>query len=257
MANVSEFVEDKAYADLSPMQFGYESCAPSHAFGPAVRTYYLLHYIAEGKGMFRTEHGTYHLSQGDMFVIRPYEQTYYEASADDPWTYIWIGFTVGGTLPTDLPDVLTCPQAGGIFAAMKRCRDRHRGRTEFLCSKLWELFSVLMDATDDNTNYVDKTLHLIHAEYVNGITVGDIAKQLRLDRSYLSVLFKQRMGQSPAAYLMAYRMRRAAELLRDRNMRISLTAASVGYTDVYTFSKAFKKYYGVSPRAYGAARAEV
>lgn len=250
---VNEYVADKGYRGINPMQFGYERCERSHAFGPAVRTYYLLHYVADGRGVFRTSARTYHLSKGDIFVIRPYEQTYYEADADDPWEYIWIGFTADAPLPLTLADVITCPSAGKVFESMKRCRERHRGKTEFLCGKLWELLSVLMDMADDDTDYVDRALNLIHIEYVNGITVGAIAEQLRLDRSYLSVIFKRRLGVSPAEYLIDYRMRLAAELLVDKGMRISLTAASVGYTDVYTFSKAFKKHMGLSPRAFVAA----
>jgi len=35
-----------------------------------------------------------------------------------------------------------------------------------------------------------------------------------------------------------------------KHMSVTVTALSVGYPDVYTFSKAFKKHFGMSPRAY-------
>ena len=45
----SEIVIDYGYGGLNPVQFGREACAPAHAYGPAVRTHWLLHY-AVGKG---------------------------------------------------------------------------------------------------------------------------------------------------------------------------------------------------------------
>ena len=36
---------------------GYETCAPSHSYGPVVRSGYLIHYILKGKGIYN-ENGT-------------------------------------------------------------------------------------------------------------------------------------------------------------------------------------------------------
>ena len=37
--------------DLNPILAGAENCEPGHAFGPAVRNYTLLHYVASGRGV--------------------------------------------------------------------------------------------------------------------------------------------------------------------------------------------------------------
>lgn len=249
-AEVSTPVVNKHYAYINPVQFGYEDCKPSHAFGPAIRTHWLLHFVAEGQGTFRTARGVYTLRAGDIFVIAPYEETYYEADAAAPWSYIWIGFTCSHDLPHPLPDTLHCPTAARLFEQMKQCAEREGGRTEFLCAKIWELFSLLAEDMRADTDYVKAALDLIHTEYVNGITVSRIAALLHVNRSYLSVLFKQRTGVGIAEYMTNYRMTRATELMEKKHMGITVTALSVGYPDVYTFSKAFKKRFGTSPRAY-------
>ena len=49
---------------------GYETCAPSHSYGPVVRSGYLIHYILEGKGIYKTDGHIWQLSKGDAFLIR-------------------------------------------------------------------------------------------------------------------------------------------------------------------------------------------
>ncbi len=46
---------------------GNETCAPSHSYGPVVRSGYLIHYILSGKGIYKTDGHIYHLSEGDAF----------------------------------------------------------------------------------------------------------------------------------------------------------------------------------------------
>ena len=75
-------------ADINPRICGVEACAPGHSFGPAVREYFLLHYVVRGKGIFRRGKREYTLQAGEIFVIRPGEVTYYEADMRDPWEYM-------------------------------------------------------------------------------------------------------------------------------------------------------------------------
>lgn len=245
-----EWIVDEKYKYINPVQFGYENCSKMHSFGPAVRTYWLIHYVVSGKGFFEIQGKRHALNKGEMFVIPPYVETYYEAHDEDPWEYIWVGFVCDGELPITLTDTIWCPAAGAVFEDMKKCHDKEGGKTAFLCAKIWELFSLLMDKKREETDYVEKALNYIHTEYINGITVQDVADLLNLNRTYFSVLFKKSKGVSPAEYILQYRMERAVDLLINNHKSISVTAHSVGYVDVYTFSKVFKKRFGVSPRAY-------
>ena len=55
-------------ADINPRICGVEACAPGHSFGPAVREYFLLHYVVRGKGIFRRGKREYTLQAGEIFV---------------------------------------------------------------------------------------------------------------------------------------------------------------------------------------------
>lgn len=74
--------------DLYLAYCGIEYCYPSHSFGPAIREQYLLHYILDGKGIFKVNNKTYNLTKGQGFLINPNELTYYEADKYEPWKYI-------------------------------------------------------------------------------------------------------------------------------------------------------------------------
>lgn len=247
--NYSEIIIDEHYQGLNPMQFGHEKCAPGHCFGPAVRTHWLLHYVISGCGTFVKGGKTYRVVPGDTFVIEPYEETYYEADGDNPWHYIWIGFT--GEPPYKLNmAVIHAPALGDIFTDALRCATMNRGRSAFLASVLWQIFACLLDEEHREYDYIKQAIHCMKLDYANGITVAEIADKLNLNRSYFSVLFKERTGLSPQDYLTNLRMETAKELMVKYKKTPSIAAFSTGYNDIYNFSRMFKRHTGMSPTAY-------
>jgi AraC-like DNA-binding protein len=97
---------------------------------------------------------------------------------------------------------------------------------------------------------VDKAITYMHAEYMNSISIQEIADHLNLDRKYFSRTFSMHTGSSPQQYLLNLRLTKAAEFMVTHNETPSSSAALVGYTDLYQFSKIFKKHFGMSPRTY-------
>jgi len=245
-----ELIFDESYPGFNPVQFGYEDCEPKHSFGPAVRTHWLLHYVSSGKGKFHYNGTVFDVSAGDVFVIPPYETTFYEADEKDPWHYNWIGFEAEN-LPIALPPVFHDDRMGKIFQEMKTCHPMGNGKSAFLSGKIWEMFGFLLqEKNQKKPSYVEQAIAHMDAEYMHEIRIEDLAKKLHLDRSYFCNLFKQETGISPQQYLVKTRLQKAAELMTILNQTPSTAAASTGYTDIYNFSKMFKKYYHVSPREY-------
>ncbi len=247
----NEILTDLNLEDLNPVTFGYESCKALHSYGPAVRSYWLLHYVASGKGRFVRENTTHNLSGGEIFVIPPYLETYYEADENEPWNYIWIGFTTKRDIPPCfLSPTIRCPEAEHVFKEMKLCCKKSKGKSEFLLAKLWELISLLSDDGETQASYVESALQCMKSEYMTNLGVSVLAERLGLDRSYFSNLFKEQMGISPGKYLNNLRLSNAAELMTKHGTSPTTAALSCGFSDIYHFSKAFKKHFGISPRAY-------
>lgn len=247
----SEIIINEDYVGINPCSFGYQDCTACHSYGPAVRTHWLLHYVVSGTGIFRREGQEYSLRAGDVFVIPPFLETYYEADAQQPWRYIWVGFTSDIPMPAAFDNaILQHPGMGSIFKSMRRCNSMQRGKSAFLTSRIWEMFSVLLESDKQENDYVKQAIHYMNAEYMTEISVAGLAHRLNLDRCYFSSLFTRQIGTSPSQYLVNLRLEKAAELMLCHGQTPSVAAASVGYPDIYHFSKMFKKKYGCSPRQY-------
>ena len=78
--------------------------------------------------------------------------------------------------------------------------------------------------------------------------LGDAMERIPLNSDHLRRRFKTELGVTPGAYLTQLRMEYAKQRLnRDESMSIAEVAFRAGYYDPLYFSRAFKKYTGVSP----------
>ena len=81
-------------------------------------------------------------------------------------------------------------------------------------------------------------------------SLGDYARRYSFNPSYLSQLFRKRMGESFMEYLMRVRLDAAKDRIAHTEETISDISFRVGFEDYYHFSKIFKKHVGVSPQEY-------
>ncbi len=98
--------------------------------------------------------------------------------------------------------------------------------------------------------YLAKALAVMHKSPEKNWTIGQLAEEVGMSRSSFAERFKQIVGEPPLTYLIDYRMRLAARYLRLQQNSISRISELVGYASDSTFSQAFKRVYGVSPRTY-------
>jgi AraC-like DNA-binding protein len=81
-------------------------------------------------------------------------------------------------------------------------------------------------------------------------TLAQVAEECDIDQAYLCRLFRHFDRQAPYQYLLRLKMNFAAEQLRNKNMLVKEVAASVGFTDPFHFSHAFKNVFGASPEIF-------
>jgi YesN/AraC family two-component response regulator len=76
------------------------------------------------------------------------------------------------------------------------------------------------------------------------------AHHINLSPPYLSTIFKQETGMNFSDYLQSQKMENAAKLMLNNSQKIYEISEMVGYYSSKNFTRAFKKYFGVSPREY-------
>ncbi|MFD1773973.1 AraC family transcriptional regulator [Paenibacillus rhizophilus] len=261
--------------DLNLYTCGREACINKYSYGPAIRSGYIIHYILKGKGIFKVHDKIYHLGKNEAFLIEPNILIYYEADADDPWEYTWVGFQGikakeylnRTSLSTDNPvfspydDKRLASCIEHLIAASKN----NSNRDLLLNSKLYEFLYLLcemypnreVNIAERQQKYIEEAMLFIEQNYSHNITIHEVAKYISIDRSYLHRLFKHYLNKSPQEFLLNIRMEKACQLLRDSSLKIGDIARSVGYNDVLLFSKTFKKMKDCTPSEYkkGTARA--
>lgn len=93
-----------------------------------------------------------------------------------------------------------------------------------------------------------RALALLHQDPARAWTVASLARAVGVSRATLARRFTALVGRSPMAYLTAWRLEWAADLLRDDpDSTVESVARTVGYTSPSAFSTAFKRHHGTSP----------
>jgi AraC-like DNA-binding protein len=268
MADVAIMEYKTSSKDLYLVSCGWEKCGATHSYGPAVRNYYMLHFILKGQGHYYLNNKHYKLNENQCFLTEPGTVTLYKAEPTNPWTYTWICFN-GDYVPhllkqsnlnTDNPIInLSCNQT--IYKIIKEMLSYHQltpANECYLQSKLYLIFAKLHEALQsvynkvelNNNFYVTKAIEYIEKNTFTNLSVNDIARYLNISRSHLYALFKQELNTSPQQFLTNAKIANARELLSKTKIPIYSVALSCGYKNAFAFSRAFKQVTNISPREY-------
>jgi len=89
-------------------------------------------------------------------------------------------------------------------------------------------------------------MDFIKINYHNNITLEEVANDVEISKSYLSLLFKQETGINFSTFLTNYRIEMAKKLLISSNDKIYEIAGKVGFENPYYFSKVFRGITGMT-----------
>ena len=234
--------------DLRPISFGERQCTPNYKRSVEINVNYMIHYIADGKGVFRMGENEYPLSQGQIFITKPNDVFGFQADAQDPWHFIWIKFS--GSFAKKLNDLPTVLNIDGTpFTNMLAHNPESNTLEEYITAQLYLIFSMLFESKKRH-DYVTIIKNYVRSRpSMDKVSVEEIRQFVNLNRQYMSTMFRRATGMSVQQYIIQARVERA-QLLLERGYSIAETAEHCGYASIYAFSKCFKKSTGIAPSEY-------
>jgi AraC family transcriptional regulator len=95
-----------------------------------------------------------------------------------------------------------------------------------------------------------RALELLEADLTKTPSLAELAGRLQVHPTFFCRAFKQSTGLSPRRYLLAHRINRAKEMMKDQKRTLTEIGWDCGFSSLSQFSVVFKRITGVSPRIY-------
>lgn len=82
------------------------------------------------------------------------------------------------------------------------------------------------------------------------VDINTLAKKVALSKFHFSRSFKSVFGLSPHQFILNKRLEKSAQLIIEGKLMITDIACQVGFSDIYSFSKSFKKRFNACPSSF-------
>lgn len=122
---------------------------------------------------------------------------------------------------------------------------------QFLDDTENSIIALLGSRSGSGSGVADKAREYVIAHVMERISLGDVADYACVSPSYMSKSFKRTMGISLVDYINKMKVEKAKEMMASsRSERIADIALSLGFANIYYFSKVFRKVEGIPPTEY-------
>lgn len=242
-----------------------------------------LIYIKKGKGTVSVDFQNYTITAPAIILILPGQLHAIQQWMDEQMEYENIIFHPDMLIPRKndssssgflipllhgqitVPTVFTpvYPYYEDVAAPIDACdaisASKPQGYELSIKSQLYQFFFILnnrcrnLSLSLHNKHHLDKAknvLKYIENNYMNKITIAEIAEIAGFSESHFMRYFKETMGVTFVEYLKDYRLTMAARLLNGSDSAILAIASETGFDNLSYFNRAFKQKFGMTPSEY-------
>ena len=241
--------------------------------------------VLEGGALHLTQDASYPLATGDAFVIKPgFAHGYSETQHLEICNILFD--PAGLSLPRG--ELSRLPGYHGLFELEPSFRDSHRFQSRLFLApaarqQVMEWVGLLgeeLRVRQDGYRYlslalliriigflartytgmtapasrtllaVSKAVTHIEHQYTNALRLEELARIAHMCERTLQRYFQQAFGVPPVDYINRLRVRKACQLLGERQLNVTEVAGAVGIPDSSYFARVFRHFTGTSPSAY-------
>lgn len=123
---------------------------------------------------------------------------------------------------------------------------------ELLHLALADAFKNSATQTVMSKNYIDDVCNYIKLHYHEQITLDDLSVVAHINKNHLIRRFKDKLGISPIAYLIQYRLEISKRLLSNTALPVKSIAMQCGFNDYSYFCMIFKRTFSTTPAGFRA-----
>jgi len=235
--------------------------SPSWIIEQAVTDFIDITYITKGSAVYTVNDQKVTVEEGDLLCIplgskrsaMSYDPMNFECFAANFYLHTHLGEQAILPLPIK-SNVGINPEIISQYRKLNESwLSRHIGymmRTRAMFMLILQRYMSMLVYDVDAYNFDIRIKHAIRYitdNYANQITIASVANSVSLNQVYFGALFKKETRSTFRDYLNQVRLNQAEDMLRTGKWNVTEVAQNCGFTDVFYFSRLFKKYKGIPP----------
>lgn len=251
-------IEQFEYLNPNIIHFVERKNTPDWIIPKRQNGFHELYFILDGKAAFNVDGQCFTAQAGDIVYIKggsTREAHTYKACPVHTFAvnFHWlndnhVSLPFGALLKNKMnQDILAYLTEIQQVHSLKPTFSKFKERALFmlLLNHLFQLYFCRVQSNIDPR--IKKILDYIHLHFADQIEINRLAHMINLHAVYLGKLFKENTGFTVKAYLNRIRINQAERLLAAGQFSVTEVAEQCGFSDIYYFSKVFKRTKGYSP----------
>lgn len=236
---------------------------------PHIHTNLEMIYLTKGHSIVTLDNKQYNLEAGDIFLAFPNQLHFYEDQTPIegyliifmpeilqefkdifqtkiPASPIWKDTNIPTNVSICLEKIIQKLITGNSidYATAK-------GYLLALAGEMLSHADLINKPGDQDT--IKKLLSYCNENYTKPLTLDYLAKELYLNKYYISHIFRERLNMSYKDFITQLRIEHACKLLK-KKVSVTETAYSSGFSSTKTFNRVFLQHMKMSPREYAKSK---
>lgn len=264
------------YRDTMLVQLGRLFCSPGEDIAKHAHIdWFELTVVTNGEGVIYTNDVPTPVKRGDIYLSHPGDFHQIISSAENPLKYDFFSFNSRNPeIRKGLKRIVTdiCSYENRVFTssqisacvslAVAELSAKLSYNPEILSCIFEEILYLILrnyNATEDTdaprrSQTTDRLclqiMHYIDTHIYTIDNLSVLSEKFSYNYSYLSNMFKRCTGDTILNYYQTRRLETAKLLLNEGKAKVNHVADMLKYSSLYSFSKAFKNKFGISPKHY-------
>jgi len=241
--------------------FIYRSDTSSWTIIPSLTDFIDVTYVIGGTAVYDINGEKFLVEEGDLLCIPKTSSRSAVSSCPAKFTCFAVNFHMlkvgGGETSIPLPLISKVGLNDDLIYQFKRLNEdwlhrrpgyvmQTRSRFMHILQRLMEMLVYEQDAYGFDPR-IKTAIRYITDRYAEPLSIGDVAETVGLNQVYFGALFKKETGVTFKDHVNKIRMNQAESMLRLGKLNVTEVAQKCGFSDVFYFSRLFKKIKGIPP----------